>query len=265
MEYDYDHFSAELLKEDASFTETGSPGTPLPEFDLATVDGGRARRADYLERHRPVLLTLASITCPMTTSAGPMLKRLFTEFGDRVDFLTVYVREAHPGDRYSQPHDFERKQRNAREYRDRDQIPWPVAVDDVAGSMHRALDLKPNAAYVMAPDGRIAQRVLWSNDARGVGRALESVLQQRPFGQREAKIAPVMRGVGSMKATLERAGPTALRDLRREAPPVYVLAQTADVFRPMPPLARTVAAAVGLLVSAAAVGLAIRAAVRPAR
>src|SRR2546422_673281 len=32
----------------------------------------------------------------MTASAGPALKRLYAEFGDRVAFLTLYVREAHP-------------------------------------------------------------------------------------------------------------------------------------------------------------------------
>src|ERR671911_1891430 len=142
----------------------------------------------------------------MTASAGPALKQLYAEFGDRVDFLTVYVREAHPGDRYPQPHDLERKLQHAREYRDRDAIPWPVAVDDVSGTLHRALDAKPNAAYVMTADGRIAQRVLWSNDTRGVRQALEAVMEGRPHSQRESKIAPMLRGVGVFKPTLESAG-----------------------------------------------------------
>src|SRR5918995_1582755 len=142
----------------------------------------------------------------MTASAGPVLKRLHAEFGDRVAFLSVYVREAHPGDRYPQPHDLERKLQHARDYRDRDQIPWPVAVDDLDGTLHRALDGKPNAAYVMTTDGRIAQRVLWSNDAVGVRQALEAVLSRQPFGQREAKAMAMMGGVGCMQPTLERAG-----------------------------------------------------------
>jgi len=36
----------------------------------------------------------------MTKSAGPALNDLYAEFGDRVEFLALYVREAHPGDRY---------------------------------------------------------------------------------------------------------------------------------------------------------------------
>lgn len=62
MEYRYPHFTADLLKEDANFTEAGAPGSVMPDFDLTTVDGTRARRADYLQRHRPLLLTLGSVT-----------------------------------------------------------------------------------------------------------------------------------------------------------------------------------------------------------
>ena len=62
MEYRYEHFKAALLQEDASFTPAGAAGTPMPDFDLPTVDGVRARRQDYLEWNRPLLLTFGSIT-----------------------------------------------------------------------------------------------------------------------------------------------------------------------------------------------------------
>lgn len=171
----------------------------------------------------------------MTASAGPALHRLYAEFGRKVDFLSVFVREAHPGDRYPQPHDLRRKIQHARAYRERDAISWPIAVDDIEGTFHRALDDKPNAAYVMSPDGLIARRVLWSNDPRGVREALRAVLEGQPHGEREAKISAMMRGLGVMRPTLEAAGPTALRDLRREAPPVYLIARIAAAFKPLPP------------------------------
>lgn len=66
--------------------------------------------------------------------------------GERVDFATLYVREAHPGDRYPQPEALDRKLEFARELKQRDALPWPVAVDDVDGELHRRLDPKPNAA-----------------------------------------------------------------------------------------------------------------------
>src|SRR5918994_5159155 len=201
----------------------------------------------------------------MTASAGPVLKQLHAKFGGRIDFLTVYVREAHPGDRYPQPHDLARKMQHANDYRDRDRIPWPVAVDDEQGTLHRALDGKPNAAYLMTANGVIAQRVLWSNDAHGVRDAIEAVLAGRPFAQRESKMLAMMRGVGCMAPTLSSAGPTALEDLRREAPPVYALARLANVFKPLPPLGRTAAAVTLLLASVAAVGFVVRTVARTTR
>ena len=94
----------------------------------------------------------------MTKSAGPALKQLHHEFGDRIGFVSLYVREAHPGDDYPQPESFERKLRHARDYRDREELSWPVAFDDVEGTLHRQLDPKPNAAYLMATDGTVLWR-----------------------------------------------------------------------------------------------------------
>ena len=45
----------------------------------------------------------------MTASAGSALKQLHEEFGDRVAFVTLYVREAHPGERYPQSQTLEQK------------------------------------------------------------------------------------------------------------------------------------------------------------
>lgn len=93
----------------------------------------------------------------MTASGGPALHDLHDDYGDRVAFISLYVREAHPGDRFPQPHDVDQKLHHAREYRDRDSIPWPVVVDDVDGTLHRQLDPRPHAAYVMA-HGRHGRR-----------------------------------------------------------------------------------------------------------
>src|SRR5918994_5949711 len=111
----------------------------------------------------------------MTASAGPVLKQLYGEFRNRVKFLTLYVREAHPGERYRQPSTFEQKREHARAYKSRDEIPWPIAVDDVDGSLHRRLDPKPNAVYIIDSNGVVAFRALWSNDERPVRDALKSL------------------------------------------------------------------------------------------
>src|SRR5919198_4979288 len=132
----------------------------------------------------------------MTASAGPALKELYREFGDRVAFLTVYVREAHPGERYPQPDTFEQKLNHAIDYKERDQIPWTVAVDDIDGSFHQALDPKPNAAFFVDASGRIAFRSLWSNDEAGLRQGFEALVSGDP-----AAHDAWMRAIGIDRAT----------------------------------------------------------------
>lgn len=176
----------------------------------------------------------------MTASAGPALQQMYDEFGDRVQFLTLYVREAHPGDRYVQPHDMATKTAQARAYAARDGIRWPVAVDDIEGTLRRQLDDKPDAAYLVGVDGRVMFRALWTNDPRPLRKALRSVSagSRRPLRQSEAKAGALLRGTGTMWATLRAAGPVALRDVARQTPPMWLSARLAHALRPFPPLMR---------------------------
>ncbi|MGH3811347.1 MAG: hypothetical protein ACRDUV_02680 [Pseudonocardiaceae bacterium] len=100
-------------------------------------------------------------------------------------------------------------------------------MDDLEGTLHRLLDPKPNAAYLIDADGRVAFRALWSNDReRVLGQALEVVVRgESPVGQQQGRMIPMMRGVAHMDRLLERSGPTARHDVRRAAPPVYAMAR----------------------------------------
>src|SRR5262249_52159442 len=178
------------------------------------------------------------------------------KFGDRVAFLSVYVREAHPGARYPQPATLDEKIAHAQEYQRRDSIRWTIAVDDIDGSFHRSLGPKPNAAYFVDADGYIAFRVLWSNDESGLRQGFAVLLSPDPrsrAGDREARVVPMLRGTGVMDEVLGAAGEPALRDLRREMPPVYALAKLAAAFRPLPPLARVMSVLGVVALSGAAI------------
>lgn len=196
----------------------------------------------------------------MTASAGPVLKRLHGEFGDKVSFLTLYVREAHPGEHYPQPEQFERKLEHARGYRERDELPWPVAVDEIDGALHRRLDPKPSSAYFIDANGRVVSRVLWSNYEPPLREALEALVAgespARP--EREPRMMPMLSGVGKMDEILSASGQVARRDVLREAPPIYGLARLAGLFRPLPPLARTAAAMAVITGAAVLAGAALR-------
>lgn len=104
----------------------------------------------------------------------------------------------------------------------------------------------------MAAHGQVAVRVLWSNDERPLRDGLRAVAAgARPHkAEREPRLVPMLRGLGTMHDVLP--GREARRDVLRAAPPMYGLARLAGVFRPLPPLARSIAA----LGTVAAAGLA---------
>lgn len=180
----------------------------------------------------------------MTASAGPALKQLYQKYRNTIAFVTLYVREAHPGNRYPQPQTFEEKLEHARAYQQRDRISWPVAVDDISGSLHRALDPKPNAVYLMDTNGKVAFRSLWANDIRAVEQALQKMQRvgPEPIGEKQTHAVPMLRGLGCMHEILEESGPVAKRDVLKQMPPMYAMARLARLFRPLPPMGRSLAA-----------------------
>lgn len=229
MEYRYPRSRLPLLLEDRAFRKGPYPGEEFPDFDLPTADGGRITRAGLLDQ-RPALITLGSFTSPTAASAGPGLRDLYREFGDSIAFMTLYVREAHPGSRYPQADTLDTKLRHARAYRDRDGITWPIGVDDIDGTLHRQLDSKPNSAYLVGTDGTVLFRSLWSNHEWTLREAVAMVAAGgTPMEQREPRLLPMLGAVGEMYRILDLAGDDAKRDLLVSAPPVYVLARLAHV------------------------------------
>lgn len=191
----------------------------------------------------------------MTASAGPVLKQLYREYGDHLEFLSIYVREAHPGERYPQARTLEQKLAYAREYKARDDIPWQVAVDDLEGTVHRAFEAKPNSLFLIDRDGTIAFRALWANDTRAVRNAVHAFASGRPpeAPESQAKMAAMLRGIGHMYDILRISGEQAKRDFARAVPPIYGLAWLAGRL-PLPKQRRGFVAAglaaAGLLVAA---------------
>ncbi len=253
MEYDYRSFRLPLLLDSVAFAAGPAPGEAFPDFDLPTADGERLTLNDLLARG-PALITLGSFTSPMVASASPSLRRLHGEFGHPITFITLYVREAHPGSRYPQPETMEAKLRHARDFAARDGIPWTIVVDDVEGTLHRQLEAKPNAAYLVAEDGVVLFRSLWSGHEWTIREALAVVAAGgRPMEEREPFIVPMVAGLGEMYRVLELSGDDAKRAVLYNAPPLYALARLAHVLPFAAPLQRGLGALgimVGLTVGA---------------
>lgn len=232
--YRYERFTTRLMLADLRFSRRApQPGEPFPSFDLATPDAGRLRSAELVSE-RPFVLVLGSLTCPMTASAAVGLHQLHESFGDSLPFISVYTREAHPGERIPQPGQLDEKVAHARELASRDDYGWHVAVDDIDGSLHHQLDAKPNAVFVVDANGRLAFRSIWSSDLGSTRSAIQAVINgEQPKRQTStAMIGPMLRALPWIDRVVSRAGRTASRDLWLAAAPMALMAKLA---RPLGP------------------------------
>lgn len=238
--YNYPAFERRSIARAMRFGGGPRPGDPAPPIELPTLTGEGFRLADC-RGLRPVLLELGSITCPMAAAARPGLLRLWREHGDRIEMVTVYVREAHPGERYPRHESFEQKLRHARDWVEREPRPWTVAVDDLAGTVHRAYRPLPNAVYLIDSSGHVAFRALWAAAPRLLARRVEELLLREAkgelpavLGERAPRLGPLVRGAAEMEGTLARAGSRATADARRAMGPVpFALQRLAGRLRPL--------------------------------
>jgi hypothetical protein len=220
--YNHASFRRDMVKEDLHFHGGPEPGELAPEFDLPTISGEHFRLNQF-RGHKPVLIETASITCPMTAGAMPAMWKLWKEFGGQVEFVSIYVREAHPGENYPHHTSFEQKLRRAREWAQSDGVTWTVAVDDVDGHVHKLYGELPNAAYLIDRTGHVAFRALFAPQYGLLRGKLRDLLAREArgedpvkLGQRENVMIPMLHGAAEFNHSIGRAGKQAEHDFRRE-------------------------------------------------
>lgn len=222
--YAYDTFTTSLILGDLAFRSSDpGPGDGLPAFDIEFLEGGRLTQNTL--GSRPILIVFGSMTCPVTESSGSVLNDLHRRYGDRVRFVFVNTREAHPGEHLSQPKSMDAKRRRAGELRSHHGFRFEVAVDGIEGDFHRAMSPKPNSAYLVRPDGVIAYRAHWANDGAGLERAIKAVLEGNPTaGNSRTMLRPLLRAIGHLPSIARRGGAKVMRDVWCAVPPFAVMA-----------------------------------------
>ena len=95
---------------------------------------------------------------------------MYEQYKDKADFLTIYVREAHPLDEwqmdsnvredvcYPQPHSLKDRLAIANDFTRRFHYPIPLLVDTMADTGNRLYAAWPERLYVIEPGGRISYR-----------------------------------------------------------------------------------------------------------
>ena len=235
--YRFEHLALPTVLRDMYYSRGDpGPGDLVPDFDLLTLGGGHFRSTDLGETG-PVLLIFGSYTCPVTDSAAPGLTELHARFGDRVRFVMVDVREAHPGKTVPQPQGLDEKMAHAEQLRDFHGFRFEVAVDDIDGTLHRALSPKPNSAYALGKDGTILFRAQWANDTKALAAALAAIAagESPSRSQSGGVVRPILRQFRYMAPVLDRAGSGAWGDMWRVAPPMAATAFVLKTLRVRPP------------------------------
>src|SRR5215470_4826199 len=159
--YNYGHFSRELFHElaRASFSGPG-PGERAPDFKAATLEGETVRLSDFAKK-KNVLLIFGSATCPMTAATIGGINELYDRFrGDDIEFLFIYVREAHPGEIIPAHRSMREKTEAARLLRDEEDMHMPILVDDLRGAIHRKYSRLPNPTFLIEKAARVGYRTI---------------------------------------------------------------------------------------------------------
>ncbi|HEY5162140.1 MAG TPA: redoxin domain-containing protein [Terriglobales bacterium] len=224
--YNYENFRTETLMKDAAHHRFGGgpeAGDRAPDFEGRTLDGDKLKLSDF-RGDRNVVLTFGSSTCPFTAASIVGLNQLYEDFsGEDVEFLFVYVREAHPGEKRPAHQTWEDKVEVAEEFRDEEGVEMPIVVDDLNGKVHRKYGTLPNPTYIIDTSGRVAFRALWTRP-RVIAKALEELLEaQQERGEDHVIVldgedtkAPMTYAMLHTHRALERGGEQAIQDFREE-------------------------------------------------
>lgn len=175
--YNYERFTLDILRDHAETPFAGpEPGDRAPDFKAATLAGETVRLSDFAGR-KNVLLIFGSATCPMTAASIGGINGLYDRFrGDDIEFLFIYVREAHPGERIPAHRSMRAKTSAARHLRDEEEVLMPMVVDDVHGSIHKKYSRLPNPAFLIDKSGRVAFRCKWAKPDQ-LASAIEELLE----------------------------------------------------------------------------------------
>ncbi len=224
--YNYETFTRDLLVKDilkSKFTGGPKAGECAPDFEARTLHGDEVRLSDY-EGSKNVVLTFGSATCPFTAGSIRGLNALYEDFKrEGVQFLFVYVREAHSGERLPAHDSMRDKVRAAELFREQEGVEMPVLIDDLKGSIHKDYGKFPNPTYLIDKSGRVAFRTLWTRP-RVVRAALEELLERQADRHTAHAVVrggedtsmPMTYAVLHTHRALDRGGRKAVQDFHRE-------------------------------------------------
>jgi len=190
-------------------------GDAAPDFTVTDLDSGtEVSLSDF--KGKWVAIETGSSTCSMYTKNIPGMEALRAEHAD-VEFLVIYVREAHPGERLHQHKTFAEKTAAAKLLKPRYKENRRVLVDSHDGDFHQQYGMKPNVIYVIRPDGSVHYRCDWAHED-GLKEALENREQLHTLEHADIDKLHAARGMGITLRTMWTGGIIALWDFFAAGP-----------------------------------------------
>ena len=156
--------------------EAGAPkvGDPAPGFTAACLSAGDTEAGDSIGladfRGRDLALLFGNVTCPVYRGQIPRFNEIYNELKERVAFLLIYIREAHPEDGwqvginytqnvvYDQPVSAAERAAIAKNCVHGYAIRMPVAVDDMGDTINNLYSGSPERLYLIDADGVVRHR-----------------------------------------------------------------------------------------------------------
>lgn len=142
---------------------TPRKGSPAPDFELFDVLGGKSVRLSSFRGKKPVALIFGSFTWGPFTQQAVRLQDLYSAFRDQVQFLVIYIREAHPVDgwymgdhTYKDPRTIEERRAMAGTCEVQLKYEITTYVDELDDKVMRAYSAWPDRLFLIGTDGKIA-------------------------------------------------------------------------------------------------------------
>ena len=139
---------------------------PAPEVELLdAVSGEKAELSDFW-KEKPAVITFASTTSEVSQQGKLHLAALEAAFGDRAQFVQVYLREACPADGFvdqvyskiADPNTLEERARAARAFREDHGFTYPILVDSMSDEAAIRYAAWPARIVVVDTRGRMQYR-----------------------------------------------------------------------------------------------------------
>jgi hypothetical protein len=150
-------------------------GEKFIDFEVYDLKGNKVKLSDYLKS--PVVLETGSITCPMYVKGVNKMNKLSGKY-NKIKFLVLYVREAHPGKNTPEHNNQINKINQACRTNKLFNEEREIIVDTIHGNAHLTYGAMPNMVYIINTDGIVLFRGDWNNTNK-VEEILENLQAQQ--------------------------------------------------------------------------------------